>query len=65
MALSVVRSGGYIVTPKGQADRRELATCQCEIHLVGLLFECEHCGTVYGHARDQVAGYPQQKRRSD
>jgi predicted RNA-binding Zn-ribbon protein involved in translation (DUF1610 family) len=55
-ALSLPARAGFVVTPKGHQDLVELPTCSCAIRLVGLIFECPECGTIYGSVRDQDAG---------
>jgi hypothetical protein len=47
---------GYVVTPEGHEALNTADECACEVRLAGLLFECPHCGTVYGSLRDQDAG---------
>jgi hypothetical protein len=51
---TVTRTHGFFVTPEGHEALMNAGTCMCCIKLVGLLFECEECGTVYGSLRDQV-----------
>ena len=58
-------SGLYVVTPKGHADRQELPTCLCQPKLVGLLFECPECGTIWGSLREQVGFAPGANRKPD
>jgi hypothetical protein len=42
----------YVLTDLGREDLASARECQCHIKLVGLLFECPDCGTVWGHLRD-------------
>ena len=53
--LSSLPAGGrYVLTPRGRDDLSSAETCTCTIRLVGLIFECRDCGTVYGSMRDQL-----------
>jgi hypothetical protein len=53
--LPVTAKDRYWITQLGRDDLRRLETCACVLKLIGLLFECPTCGTVYGHSR-QVYG---------
>lgn len=57
---------GWTVTEKGHHDLRNAETCRCQPRLAGLLVECMHCGTVYGHlneAMNRLNGSAEYKRR--
>jgi hypothetical protein len=47
--ISVPRGCGYVITPKGRADLRELPDCECRLSIDGLLWVCQGCDTVYAH----------------
>jgi len=46
--------GRYYVTAKGRDDLAHASVCECTIRIVGLLVECQTCGTVYGYTRESA-----------
>lgn len=44
---SVRASGRYVVTDLGREALKNNADCACEIQLVGGLFTCADCGTIW------------------
>lgn len=56
MALSQsVRSADrWTITPVGREDLEKCDTCACRVKIVGLIVECQDCGTVYGNLREEA-----------
>jgi hypothetical protein len=52
LSQSVPKGSGYVVTELGRHDVLCAPLCVCDVKLVGLLFECPECGTVYGTLRE-------------
>lgn len=42
----------FVVTEQGKLDLLTAPTCNCDVRLAGLLFQCGTCGTVYGSIRN-------------
>jgi len=55
---SVPRGCGYVITPKGSADIRELETCECKWSFAGGLVICVECETVYSLLRSSSHASP-------
>lgn len=42
----------YVVTDAGHEALLHAEQCHCKPKLVGLLIECDECGTVFGHMKE-------------
>lgn len=42
----------YILTEQGRLWSVYPIDCLCDVRLVGILFSCSECGTVYGSVKD-------------
>lgn len=54
---SVASGSRYVITEQGRLDLLTVSTCPCELRLVGLLFICPMCDTVYGQVKDMDLSY--------
>ena len=55
-ARSVPTGCGFFVTNSGREALSSDDTCECTPSIVGGLFQCQQCGTVYGTLRQVVSG---------
>lgn len=56
---------GYVITEAGRLAELTAEFCQCDPKLVGVLFECPECGTVFGSLRNWRQGPPRWDRKPD
>lgn len=58
-------AGRYVITEAGRLGLLTGDDCRCNPKMVGLLFECCECGTVYGSLRNWKQEPPRFDRKPD